>query len=134
MASKPENKTEIEMRKKCSSYRGAILEFFINMETEMELLIANYFTSNNDKKAMEFIHVLLMQEGFNFHNKRRMIIFIMKNSFLEFDKKHKKLDSELQALNAFRNKVCHHKLHESYEQINKFDDNTLTSRPLKSYF
>ncbi len=105
-------------------FRGKIIEHFTSLETIMEVCISRYF-ANDRKKSEELNAVLIMQEGFNFHNKRRMVIFVMKNGFPSFYNENKKLDKELQKLNAFRNVIAHRKLKLTINEIMSFDDKNL---------
>lgn len=106
-------------------YRGSIIDAFTIFEVGMELAIADYFTDGNHEKAGQLMGVLLGTDGFNFHNKRRLLVFSMKHGAPEFFKKHKTIDHKIQNINSFRNIVAHRKLDIVPEVVLNFDGSSL---------
>jgi hypothetical protein len=115
----------IEMIRVSESYRGRIIDEFSYLDSVMGECICAYFTGNHKRRSGQLSSVLIDQESFSFFHKRRMLIFIIKNSFLDFDKYYKKLDRELQQLNAFRNLIVHRKAEITRKQIKRFDGETI---------
>lgn len=114
---------------KSAFYRGQILEHFAILEFNIEILIAEYFTNCDPLKTQQLIYSLFGQETFNFNNKRRLVIFVLKNGLSEFYKSNRKLDKKLQAASSFRNLIAHRKLDFRPETLISFNgiDVTLVS-------
>ena len=114
-----------DLHRLAAQYRGEIITGATNVETHLEMIIADYFTDGNKKKSKELKHCLLSHNMFSFNIKKNLFLFILKTKFPKT-----KIDGEdIDKIMNLRNLMAHGKLvfyHETLDEVINFDDNTIT--------
>ena len=113
------------LHKLAAQYRGEIIAGATNVETHLEMIIADYFTDGNKKKSNELKHCLLSHNMFSFNTKKNLFLFILKTQFPKT-----KIDGkDIDRIMNLRNLMAHGKLvfyQEALNEVVNFDGNTIT--------
>lgn len=109
----------------CIRYRGMVVHFAVDIETEMERCVS-YFLSNNSERTTDIIMLLGHQNNLmSFANKLLIITYIVNTYYPEFKNKHSTMLSDIDFVMQKRNIVAHRKMLITEENILNFDGKSI---------